>query len=93
MQYCLSDAGELSAGQAALSAGIARRVRKGWSIAMSASVHIDGLTLKFARRSSLGELVPFDGSPHAWFEDRGERCCLMNMVDDATGTTLAFLWS
>ena len=43
------------------------------------------------RRRRFGELVQFDGSPHAWFEDRGERCCLMNMVDDATGTTLAFL--
>jgi len=41
------------------------------------------------RRACFGELVQFDGSPHAWFEDRGEPCCLMVMVDDATGTTLA----
>jgi len=42
-------------------------------------------------RERFGELVQFDGSHHAWFEGRGPRCCLMNMVDDATGTTLAFL--
>lgn len=44
-----------------------------------------------ARRERFGELVQFDGSHHEWFEDRGPRCCLMNMVDDATGTTLFFL--
>ena len=29
-----------------------------------------------------------DGSFHEWLEGRGPRGCLMNMVDDATGTTL-----
>lgn len=42
-------------------------------------------------RERFGELVQFDGSDHEWFEGRGPRCCLMNMVDDATGTTLSFL--
>ena len=37
------------------------------------------------RRSSVGELVQIDGSPHDWFEGRGERCCLLVFVDDATG--------
>lgn len=41
------------------------------------------------RREHFGELVQLDGSFHPWFGD--ERYpCLMNMVDDATGTTLAF---
>jgi transposase len=40
------------------------------------------------RRAHFGELVQMDGSFHAWFEERGPRGCLMNMVDDATGTTL-----
>ena len=44
------------------------------------------------RREHFGELVQFDGSFHDWFEGRGERegrrSCVMNMVDDATGTTL-----
>lgn len=39
------------------------------------------------RRQHFGDLVQLDGSFHAWFEERGPRGCLMNMVDDATGTT------
>ena len=42
------------------------------------------------RKEHFGELVQLDGSFHAWFEERGPRGCLMNMVDDAvTGTTVA----
>ena len=41
------------------------------------------------RREHFGELIQMDGSHHCWF---GEvRLCLMTMVDDATGTTLALL--
>jgi transposase len=36
------------------------------------------------RRSREGELLQVDGSPEYWFEDRGPKCCLINMVDDAT---------
>jgi len=43
------------------------------------------------RRERFGELVQFDGSHHEWFEERAEACCLMNMVDDATGTTLSIM--
>jgi len=41
------------------------------------------------RRAHFGELVQFDGSQHAWFEERGSKCFLMNMVDDATSRTEA----
>lgn len=41
------------------------------------------------RRSCLGELVQMDGSPHAWFEERGPYCTLLLAVDDATGQILA----
>jgi len=41
-----------------------------------------------ARRAHFGELVQLDGSFHEWLEGRGPRGCLMNLVDDATGTTL-----
>lgn len=41
------------------------------------------------RRAHFGELVQMDGSFHAWLEGRGPKGCLMNLVDDATGTTLA----
>lgn len=40
------------------------------------------------RREHFGELVQLDGSFHEWLEKRGPRGCLMNMVDDATSTTL-----
>ena len=38
-----------------------------------------------ARRACFGELVQVDGSPHAWFEERGEKCNLLVFIDDATG--------
>ena len=43
------------------------------------------------RKEHRGELVQMDGSFHDWLEGRGPRGCLMNMVDDATGETLARL--
>src|ERR1022692_3912670 len=43
------------------------------------------------RREHFGELVQFDGSFHAWLEERGPKGCLMNMVDDATSTVLCRL--
>jgi len=43
------------------------------------------------RKAHFGELVQLDGSHHKWFGDRGEERCLMDMVDDATGRTLALL--
>jgi hypothetical protein len=30
-------------------------------------------------------MVQMDGSHHAWFDNRGSKCCLMVMIDDATG--------
>jgi len=44
-----------------------------------------------ARKAHFGELVQLDGSFHDWYETRGPRGCLMNLVDDATGQTLARL--
>jgi hypothetical protein len=43
------------------------------------------------RKAHFGELVQLDGSFHDWLEGRGPGGCLMNMVDDATGTTLCRL--
>lgn len=43
------------------------------------------------RRGHFGELVQLDGSFHDWFEGRGPRGCLMNMVDDATNQVEARL--
>ena len=43
------------------------------------------------RKVHFGELVQLDGSFHLWYETRAPRGCLMNLVDDATGRTLARL--
>ena len=39
------------------------------------------------RRARCGELLQIDGSPHAWFEERGGKCTLIVFIDDATGQT------
>lgn len=45
------------------------------------------------RRSRFGEMIQIDGSPHDWFEGRGEYCTLLVFIDDATGklTQLRFM--
>ena len=43
------------------------------------------------RRPHFGELVQLDGSDHHWFEERGDSCTLMNMIDDATNQSHAML--
>jgi hypothetical protein len=64
-----------------LEAGLWSRVRKG-----------SAKPRRRERREHFGELVQLDGSFHDWFEGRGmregRRSCVMNMVDDATSTTL-----
>jgi transposase len=42
-------------------------------------------------RQCFGELVQIDGSDHHWFGKETDRCCLLNMVDDATSKTLSQL--
>lgn len=37
------------------------------------------------RKECFGEMEQFDGSYHHWFEDRGDECCLLASIDDATG--------
>jgi hypothetical protein len=49
-------------------------------------------TIRLSRsKPTFGELVQLDGSHHQWFEKRAPNACLMNMVDDAQGTTLSWL--
>jgi len=43
------------------------------------------------RKEHFGEMIQMDGSFHAWLEERGPEGCLMDLVDDATNTTLARL--
>jgi transposase len=58
-----------------------------WSRARKRSPHRQ----RRERKAHFGELVQLDGSFHLWYETRGPRDCLMNLVDDATGRTLARL--
>jgi transposase InsO family protein len=43
-----------------------------------------GIHQRRLRRACEGELVQIDASSHAWFEDRGPKCHLHLLVDDAT---------
>lgn len=45
------------------------------------------------RRPRFGELMQADGSPHRWFEDRGDPCTLVLCVDDATTFVLGGLFA
>jgi transposase len=58
-----------------------------WSRARRRSPHRQ----RRERKAHFGELVQLDGSFHLWYETRAPRGCLMNLVDDATGRTLARL--
>ncbi len=40
------------------------------------------------RKAQAGLLVLWDGSPHAWLEERGPYCSLVGAMDDATGALL-----
>jgi hypothetical protein len=60
-----------------LAAGLWKRARKGRRHRK-----------KRPRRSEIGDMVQFDGSHHAWFEDRGEPCCLLQFIDDASSQSL-----
>ena len=52
-----------------------------WRVGAEGRVHRS----KRKRRERLGEMLQIDGSEHAWFEERAEKCMLMVLVDDATG--------
>ena len=41
------------------------------------------------RRSQFGELIQIDGSPHYWFGEDKDSCCLLVFIDDATGKITA----
>lgn len=42
-------------------------------------------------KEAFGEMLQLDGSIHPWFGDKYPDTCLMNLVDDATKTTIALL--
>jgi hypothetical protein len=48
--------------------------------------------IRKGRKSCFGELIWLDGRLYDWFEGRRDKCCLMNMLDDATGRNLSMLF-
>ena len=44
------------------------------------------------RKRHFGELVQMDGSHHRWFGAEKDQACLMNMVDDAKGSTMGSMF-
>ena len=51
----------------------------------------NGYRQRRERRECFGELLQIDGSDHPWFGEDKPRCCLLNIVDDATGITMSQL--
>lgn len=43
------------------------------------------------RSEKFGDMLQLDGSFHHWFGEDYPTACLMNLVDDATGTTMALI--
>jgi hypothetical protein len=67
---------------------ISRETLRGWMIAAGLWVdrrhRLPSPHQPRRRRDCFGELVQIDGSEHAWFEDRAQKCTLLAFVDDAT---------
>jgi hypothetical protein len=67
---------------------ISRETLRGWMIAAGLWIdrrhRLPSPHQPRRRRDCFGELVQIDGSEHAWFEDRAEKCTLLAFVDDAT---------
>jgi len=84
-------AGELKLGSAAELLGVSYRQGKRlwglWSRERKRRQH----RRRRERKEHFGELVQLDGSFEEWLPESGEKQCLMNMVDDATGKTLSQL--
>jgi hypothetical protein len=67
---------------------ISRETLRGWMIAAGLWIdrrhRLPSPHQPRRRRDCCGELVQIDGSEHAWFEDRAEKCTLLAFIDDAT---------
>ena len=62
---------------------ISRETLRGWMIAAALWVdrrhRLPSPHQPRRRRDCVGELVQIDGSEHAWFEDRAEKCTLLGV--------------
>ncbi len=68
-----------------LSRQTVQRILRGAGIAAARKRRPRTYRRRRPRRPQMGLMLLWDGSPHAWLEDRGPRFCLMAAIDDATG--------
>ena len=50
------------------------------------------LHMRRPRRAAFGELIQMDASFHNWFEERGPKCALLVLIDDATSRVMHLLF-
>jgi len=72
----------------AISRASVRRILRGAGIGAVRGRRAPKHRRRRDRRPQAGQMILWDGSRHAWLEDRGPRLCLMAAIDDATGELL-----
>lgn len=72
-----------------LSRSTVRRIRREAGLASPRKRRAPKHRQRRARMTQAGLLVQWDGSQHAWLEERGPRLTLLAAIDDATGVVLA----
>lgn len=72
-----------------LSRATVRRIRQAAGLTSPRTRRAPQHRQRRERRAQAGLLVQWDGSHHAWLEERGPRLVLLAAVDDATGEVLA----
>lgn len=71
-----------------LSRSTVRRLLRAASIAPARKRRSPRHRSRRERKPMAGMMILWDGSRHAWLEDRGPMLCLMGAIDDATGELL-----
>lgn len=72
-----------------LSVRTVRRILRGAGIAAVRRRRARRHRRRRERRAQPGLMLLWDGSPHAWLEERGPQLCLVGAMDDATSELLA----
>ena len=72
-----------------VSRATVRRVLRSAGIAAARQRRAPHHRRRRERKAQEGQMIIWDGSPHAWLEERGPRLCLQGAIDDATGKLLA----
>src|ERR1700739_4630007 len=71
-----------------LSRATVRRILRAAGIRAARPRRAPRLRRRRERKAQAGMMLLWDGSSHAWLEERGPRLCLMATLDDASGELL-----